>query len=246
MVLAARTRRIPAALTEADAHLGLANRLAAPYATRVFLSYPIPGLREPKYRVVGRPIPERSRPVDQAEARRELGLADAGPVLGVFGALAGARSLNELVVEAFGTVGPAVLHVTGARDYEWVRARVERPDYVVLPSTDRIGAAYSAVDLVLARAGGSVWEVAAAGKPAVLVPYPYATADHQTKNAQHFQRAGGAIVAQETELGTVPGLVRSLLGDATRLAAMGDAMRAAARPDAGERIAEELLELARR
>jgi UDP-N-acetylglucosamine--N-acetylmuramyl-(pentapeptide) pyrophosphoryl-undecaprenol N-acetylglucosamine transferase len=246
MVLAARTRRIPAALTEADAHLGLANRLAAPYATRVFLSYPIPGLREPKYRVVGRPIPERSRPVDQAEARRELGLAEAGPVLGVFGALAGARSLNELVVEAFGTVGPAVLHVTGARDYEWVRARVERPDYVVLPSTDRIGAAYSAVDLVLARAGGSVWEVAAAGRPAVLVPYPYATADHQTKNAQHFQRAGGAIVVQETELGTVPGLVRSLLGDAARLAAMGDAMRAAARPDAGERIAEELLELARR
>jgi UDP-N-acetylglucosamine--N-acetylmuramyl-(pentapeptide) pyrophosphoryl-undecaprenol N-acetylglucosamine transferase len=246
MVLAARTRRIPAALTEADAHLGLANRLAAPYATRVFLAYPVAGLREPKYRVVGRPIPARSRPVDQADARREFGLPAEGRALGVFGALAGARSLNELAVEALGDVGPPVLHVSGERDHRWVRSRVRREDYVLLPSTDRIGAAYSAVDLVLARAGGSVWEVAAAGKPAVLVPYPYATGDHQTKNAQYFQRAGGAVVVQESELGTVPSLVRSLLDDPARLAAMGEAMRTVARPDAADEIAEALLELVRR
>jgi UDP-N-acetylglucosamine--N-acetylmuramyl-(pentapeptide) pyrophosphoryl-undecaprenol N-acetylglucosamine transferase len=246
MVLAARTRRIPAALTEADAHLGLANRLAAPYATRVFLAYPIPGLREPKYRVVGRPIPQRSRPVDPATARSELGLPADGPVLGVFGALAGARSLNELVVDAFGESGPAVLHASGARDYDAIRERVRRDDYVLIPSTDRFGAALSAVDLVLARAGGTVWEIAAAGKPAILVPYPFATGDHQTKNARHFERAGGAIVVQESELDSVPALVRELLADPARLAAMGDAMRAAARPNAGDEIAEALVELARR
>src|SRR3990172_2342435 len=70
MVLAARLRRIPAALTEADAHLGLANRLAAPFARRVFLAFPIEGRAGPKYRVVGRPIPARSQPGDRAEARR--------------------------------------------------------------------------------------------------------------------------------------------------------------------------------
>src|ERR671937_478790 len=69
MVLAAARRRIPAALTEADAHLGVANRLAAPFARRVFLAFPLPGKRAPKYRVVGRPIPARSRPIDRDEAR---------------------------------------------------------------------------------------------------------------------------------------------------------------------------------
>ena len=246
MVLAAAARRIPAALSEADAHLGLANRLALPFAKRVFLAYAIEGLEPPKHVVVGRPIPARSRATGRDEARRELGLPAAGPVLGVFGALAGARSLNELVVEAFGAVGPAVLHVTGERDYRSVRSRVTRDDYVVLPSTDRFGAALSAVDLVLGRAGGSVWEVAAAGKPAVLVPYPHATADHQTKNAIHFQRAGGAIVVQESELGTVPAIVRSLLGDSGRLAGMADAMARAAKPDAAREIADGLVELARR
>jgi UDP-N-acetylglucosamine--N-acetylmuramyl-(pentapeptide) pyrophosphoryl-undecaprenol N-acetylglucosamine transferase len=212
----------------------------------VFLAYEIDGLAPPKYRVVGRPIPARSQPIDQAEARRELGLPADGRVLGVFGALAGARSLNDLAVESFGEVGPAVLHVSGERDHPSVRARVERPDYVLLPSTDRFGAALAAVDLVLGRAGGSVWEIAAAGKPAVLVPYPYATADHQTKNARYFQRAGGAIVVPESDLGTVPPLVRSLLDDPARLAAMGDAMRSAAKPDAARDIADGLIELARR
>lgn len=246
MVLAAAVRRIPAALSEADAQLGLANRLAVPFAKRVFLAYDVEGLAPPKYRVVGRPIPARSQPIGMVEARREFGLPVEGPVLGVFGALAGARSLNELAVESFGAAGPAVLHVSGERDHGAMRGRVNRADYVLIPSTDRIGAALSAVDLVLGRAGGSVWEIAAAGKPAVLVPYPHATADHQSKNARYFQRAGGAIVVPEAELGTVPALVRSLLDDAPRLAAMGEAMRRAAKPDAAREIADGLVELARR
>ena len=69
MVLAARLRRIPAALTEADAHLGLANRLAAPFASRLFLAYDIPGARGPKYRVVGRPIPPAHRGATREEGR---------------------------------------------------------------------------------------------------------------------------------------------------------------------------------
>jgi UDP-N-acetylglucosamine--N-acetylmuramyl-(pentapeptide) pyrophosphoryl-undecaprenol N-acetylglucosamine transferase len=239
MVLAAWTKRIPAALTEADAHVGLANRLASPFARRVFLAYPTE-----KEGGVGRPIPSSSRAVPRDEARRELGLPLEGRVLLVAGGLAGARSLNEAVVEAFAESGPAVLHLTGERDFELVRARVSRDDYVVLPSIERFGLALGAADLALARAGGSVWELAAAGLPAVFVPYPHATADHQTRNAEHFERAGGAVVVADSELARAPDVVRSLLADESELAAMREAMLGAARPDAAEQIAEELTQLA--
>jgi UDP-N-acetylglucosamine--N-acetylmuramyl-(pentapeptide) pyrophosphoryl-undecaprenol N-acetylglucosamine transferase len=244
MVVAAARRRIPAALTEADAHLGLANRLAAPFAKRVFLSYPLPGRKPPKYEVVGRPLPENARPLPRDEARALLGLPEEGPVLLVAGARAGASALNELAVEAFGPAGPAVLHVTGERDYDALRPRVTRPDYVLVPVLDGLGAAYGAADLALMRSGSTVWELAAAGLPAVLVPYPFATADHQTKNARFFVEAGGAILVPETELSRVPDTVRSLLDDPRRLADMSAAMKRVARPDAAARIAEELMALA--
>jgi UDP-N-acetylglucosamine--N-acetylmuramyl-(pentapeptide) pyrophosphoryl-undecaprenol N-acetylglucosamine transferase len=243
MVFAASTLRIPTALTEADAHFGLANRLAAPFARRIFLAYPIATRYAAKARVVGRPIPAASRPVPQEEAREIFELPD-GPVLGIFGALAGARALNELAVETWGERGPAILHQTGKRDYDLVKRRVRRPDYRVIDETDRFAAALCACDLVLARSGSTVWEIAAAGRPAILVPYPFATGDHQALNAQHFVRAGGAIMVRELDLDDVPELVRSLLGDPARLERMGAAMLAAARPNAAEAIADELIALA--
>jgi UDP-N-acetylglucosamine--N-acetylmuramyl-(pentapeptide) pyrophosphoryl-undecaprenol N-acetylglucosamine transferase len=245
MVLAAARRRIPTALTEADAHLGLANRLAAPFAKRIFLSFPIEGHGPPKYEVVGRPLPANARPLPRAEARAQLALPAEGPVLLVAGARAGARALNELAVEAFGAAGPAVLHVSGERDFEALRPRVSRADYVLIPVLNGLGAAYGAADLALTRSGSSVWELAAAGKPAVLVPYPFATGDHQTKNARYFQAAGGAILLPETELGSAPELVRSLLDDPRRLEQMSEAMLSVAKPMAAETIAEELIALAR-
>jgi UDP-N-acetylglucosamine--N-acetylmuramyl-(pentapeptide) pyrophosphoryl-undecaprenol N-acetylglucosamine transferase len=244
MVAAAASLRIPAAIAEADAHLGLANRLAAPLARRVFLAYPLPDRHGSKYRVVGRPIPARAQAVSQAEGREIFELPKTGPVLLVAGALAGARSINDLVVESFAEVGPAILHISGDRDYASVRRHVQRADYRLVATTDRIGAAYSAADLVLSRAGSGVWEIAAAGKPAVLVPYPFATADHQAKNAEYFVRAGGAIMVRELDLEDVPDTVRSMLDDPTRLAQMGEAMRRAARPNAAVEVAEGLIDLA--
>ena len=245
MVYAASRLGIPAALMEADAHLGLANRLAAPFAERVFLSFPIEGREGSKYRVTGRPIPARNRATSKAEGRRVFGLPPRARVLLVFGGSQGATSLNEVLVEAFGETGPAVLHLSGERDFERFRGLVRRDDYKLVPFTDEFGAALGAADLIVARAGGSVWEMAAAGKPAILVPYPFATADHQAKNARFFERAGGAISVPETELGRVADLARSLIGDAERLKEMGEAMKRAARPDAAEEIAEELVALAR-
>jgi UDP-N-acetylglucosamine--N-acetylmuramyl-(pentapeptide) pyrophosphoryl-undecaprenol N-acetylglucosamine transferase len=244
MVFAASRRQIPSALLEADAHLGLANRLAAPFARRIFLSFPIEGRNGSKYRVTGRPIPARSRPVPQEEARRIFGLPAVGPVLLVFGGSLGARALNELAVEAFGDAGPAVLHLSGTRDYDELRAKVMRPDYRLFAFTEEFGAALGASDLVLARAGGSVWELAAAGKPAVLVPGLFATGDHQTKNARYFERGGGAVVVPESELGRAAELLRSLLDDPRRLGDMSAAMLRLARPNAADEIAEELVALA--
>jgi UDP-N-acetylglucosamine--N-acetylmuramyl-(pentapeptide) pyrophosphoryl-undecaprenol N-acetylglucosamine transferase len=244
MVLAARLRGIPAALTEADAHLGLANRLAAPFAKRVFLALPVAGRNGSKYVAVGRPVPARSHAAPRAEARERLGLPADGPVVLVFGGSLGARLLNELALGAWGESGPAVLHLSGERDYESLRGRTRRRDYVLLPFLDEIGLAYGAADVAVARAGGSVWELAAAGLPAVLVPGEFATGGHQRKNAEWFARAGGAIVVPEAEAERVPQVVESLLAEPERLAAMADAMRTAARPDAGDRIADELVALA--
>ena len=114
----------------------------------------------------------------------------------------------------------------------------------MLPYTHDFGAALGAANLALARSGGSVFELAAAGLPAVLVPYPHATADHQTKNARFFARGGGAVLVPESELGRVPGLIHELLTDEPRLAAMSEAMLRLARVDAADVIAEELIELA--
>src|SRR6185436_9544146 len=106
-----------------------------------------------------------------------------------------------------GAKGPAVLHLCGERYAEDLIGRDLRPDYRLMPWTDDFAAALAASDLVVARSGGSVWEVAAAGRPAVLVPSPNVTADHQTKNARHFEAAGAAIVVPERELARVPEVV---------------------------------------
>jgi UDP-N-acetylglucosamine--N-acetylmuramyl-(pentapeptide) pyrophosphoryl-undecaprenol N-acetylglucosamine transferase len=243
MVLAARLSRIPCALTEADAHLGLANRLAAPLADRVFLALPL-GLHGGKYRAVGRPIPAASRPVERFEARRRLGLGEHAHVVLVFGGSLGARLLNEVALQAWAERGPAVVHLCGERDYPDLLGRVSRPDYILQPFLEEIGLAYGAADIALARAGGSVWELAAAGLPAVLVPGAFATGAHQDKNARWFADADGAVVVPEAEAARAPQVVEELLGDSDRLAGMETAMRAVAKPDAAEEIADELVSLA--
>jgi UDP-N-acetylglucosamine--N-acetylmuramyl-(pentapeptide) pyrophosphoryl-undecaprenol N-acetylglucosamine transferase len=245
MVLAAATLRTPAAIMEADAHLGLANRLALPFARRVFLAFPIPGRAGTKYRVTGRPVPASSRAIPREEARRRFDLPTEGRLLLVYGGSQGARTLNELVVDTFADEGPLILHLAGERDFETLRHRVRRDGYRLLPFSHEFGAALASADLVLARAGGSVYELAAAGTPAVLVPYPHATADHQTKNARHFADAGAAVVVPERDVERVPALVRSLLADSARLEQMATAMRRLARPHAAEEIADEVLRLVR-
>jgi UDP-N-acetylglucosamine--N-acetylmuramyl-(pentapeptide) pyrophosphoryl-undecaprenol N-acetylglucosamine transferase len=250
MLLAARALGIPRVLTEADAHLGLANRLAAPLADRVFLAYPIAGREPPRYEVVGRPVRRAFFETTRADARAELGLAPDAFVLAVFGALAGARRINDACVEAYGAAGledGVVLHVTGTRDYARVVEAVSAPPgrYRVLATTDRFWTVLAAADLGVSRAGGTVWELAAAGLPAVLVPYPHATGDHQRANAEHFAAAGGAVIVEDAALtgASLRATVASLRGEA--LPAMRTGILSRARPDAAAAVARELLRLGR-
>jgi UDP-N-acetylglucosamine--N-acetylmuramyl-(pentapeptide) pyrophosphoryl-undecaprenol N-acetylglucosamine transferase len=246
--LAARSLGLPLVLTEADSHLGIANRLLAPLARRVLLAFPLDGRDGRRYEVVGRAIPAATLVADRAAARERFGIGPDERCLLVFGGSLGARTVNEAAVDAFGAAAPcAVLHACGVRDHAALAQRLERlgspPHYRLHAYVDPFADALAAADLAVARSGGSVFELAAAGLPAILVPYPHATADHQTLNARHMAAAGAAVVVPDAELDG-PRLAReagALLGDPGRLRAMAKAARAAARPDAAERIARELL-----
>jgi UDP-N-acetylglucosamine--N-acetylmuramyl-(pentapeptide) pyrophosphoryl-undecaprenol N-acetylglucosamine transferase len=236
MLLAARASRVPGALLEVDAHMGLANRLAAPLVERVYLSFPIEGRSGGRYLVTGRPVP--------AEAA-EPGETWTGDVFAVGGSL-GATRLNAAVAPWAGG-DLRVLQVTGDREYEQYRA-LDGERYRVRAFLPGLHAALRGASLVVARAGGSIFEIAAAGKPSILIPSPNVTADHQTANARHLEQAGAAIVIPDAELTheRLDAEVRALLGDPERMRRMGEAALAWARPDAAAVIADDLLTLHRR
>ena len=258
--------RIPLVLTEADSHLGLTNRLLAPFARRVCLAFAIPGRDGSRYKVTGRPVPPvRS---DRQAARERFGVSAAETCVLVFGGSLGARSINVAAIEAFGedseplgsqSQGQSVaanassqpgavirvIHISGRRDYPELSAGELPTGYELLEYLDLedFADALAASDLVVARSGGSVFEIAAHALPAILVPYPHAAADHQATNARWMADAGAAVVIADAEL-TGERLrteLCGLLADRQRLAAMAAAAGGLARPDAAREVAAELL-----
>ena len=241
--LAAVVRRVPLVLAEADSHLGLTNRLLAPFARSVCLAFPIAGRSGRRYHVTGRPVP--SPATDRAEARRRFGIAGDDTCVLVFGGSQGARSINAAALEAFKGARFRVLHAAGAGNVDELQspgAHYDLRGYIV-----EFGEALAASDLVVGRAGGSVFEIAAHGRPAILIPYPYATADHQSANAAFMERGGAAIVIPDAELSgaRLAQEVGGLLADRSRLEAMARASAALARTDAAGAIAHEVLSAAR-
>jgi len=232
----ALAHRLPLVLTEADSHLGLTNRLLAPRARRVCLAFPLEGREPPRYVVTGRPIPPPE--TDRAAARAEFGLAPDDVCVLVFGGSLGARSINRAAVAAFAEPRLRVLHLSGHRDHPSLTA--PGPHYDLRPYFEPFGRALRAADLVVARAGGSIFEVAAYGLPAILVPYPHASADHQTTNARWMERAGAAIVIADAEL-TADRLREAVAVLLERRVAMAEASRRLARPDAARAVAREVL-----
>ena len=251
--LAAALTRTPLVLTEADSHLGLANRLLAARAQRVCLAFPIPGREGGPYLVTGRPVPKAVLEGDREKARERFGVAPEGRCLFVFGGSQGARTINFAAVEAFAEREGRdfhVIHIGGRRDSAELGQRLaaapHRDRYTLLEYEPNLGDALAATDLVLARSGGSIFEVVAAGRPAILVPFPFATADHQTANAEWMRAGGAATVIPDAKL-TAERLgaeVKAVLDDEVRLGEMAGAARKLAKPDAARRIADEVFEAA--
>jgi UDP-N-acetylglucosamine--N-acetylmuramyl-(pentapeptide) pyrophosphoryl-undecaprenol N-acetylglucosamine transferase len=246
--IAALSRRTALVLTEADSHLGLTNRMLAPFARRVCLSFPIDGRDGSRYRVTGRPIPQPDG--DRSRARAHLGIAPHELCVLVFGGSLGARTINQAALGAFTSGSFHVLHICGRRDYPELSQHPLPSGYDLREylEIDKFSSALAASDLVVARAGGSVFELAAYGLPAILVPYPHASADHQSTNARWMADAGAAVVIEDDALtaATLAREVAQLLATPTRLAAMASASRGLARPAAAREVAGELLRVAAR
>lgn len=248
--LAARTMHIPLVLTEADRHLGLANRLLARGADRVCLAFEIEGVEGAQYTVTGRPVGRAVLDADRGRARARFGIEAERPCLLVMGGSLGARTINRAAIEAFAERPGRdfeVVHVAGSRDYRDLRHRLDEASggdgYSLLEYEPDMGDCLAACDLVLARSGGSVFELTARGRASVLVPYPYATGDHQTANAEWLADAGAAEVIADSDLTADLAMERVsvLLGDSDRLAGMSAAAASLARPDAAAAVAREVL-----
>jgi UDP-N-acetylglucosamine--N-acetylmuramyl-(pentapeptide) pyrophosphoryl-undecaprenol N-acetylglucosamine transferase len=251
--LAARRRRVPVVVHEANASAGLANRVGARSAQRVLSAVDDPGLRNAE--VVGVPVREAITSLDRTalrpEARAYFGFADDARVLLVFGGSQGAASLNRAVSGAAGDLaaaGVAVLHAHGAKNTLDLREQQPGdPPYVAVPYLSRMDLAYAAADVAICRSGAmTVAEVTAVGLPAIYVPLPIGNGE-QRLNALPVVNAGGGMLVADADLtpGFVAEQVSVLLNDEARLSVMTTAAALVGHPEAARRVAQVALDVAR-
>ncbi len=249
---AAILARVPRVIHEQNAIPGLANRTLGCLANAVAVSFGDAARFFPARRthVTGNPVRAEIRAGDAAAARARLGLAqDAFTVL-VFGGSQGARRLNQAVVEALPDLardgaGLQFVHAAGARDLADVRRGYDAGGVrgTVEPFIDDMALAYQAADFIICRSGaGTIFELAAVGKPALLVPFPYAANDHQRLNAEAAVGAGAAwiLLDQYCDGRRISASVRAARAKPEQLAEMGRRARTLARPDAADRIVDLL------
>ena len=252
VVLAAALRGIPTMVLEQNAVPGLTNRLLAPIVRAAAVTY------EETLSFFGRRGFVSGNPV-RAEffeaSNFEVRTSKFQRVL-ILGGSQGAHSINMAMVAAAprlvgGVAGVEVVHQTGEKDLAAVREEYQRRGVSARaePFLDAVAREMTAADLVICRAGATTLaELAAAGRPAVLVPFPAATDDHQRKNALVLANAGAAVMLEERELDAVRlgDETARLLDDEPRRRAMATAMKAFAKPDAATRIVDRLFALAGR
>ena len=247
--LMAGLSRVPLAIMEPNSVLGLSNRWLLPFARRAYLAFPETGakLRRTVVRHTGVPlrgkfVPSAYRPVDGVV--RVL----------VLGGSQGARVLNETLPAALAAAarevpGLAILHQAGRGRDDEVRHAYEaaKIEARVVPFLDDVANELAQADLVVARSGaGSVAELCAVGRAAILVPFARAADDHQRRNAEAVARAGGAVVVPESNASSerLTREVIALSKDVTARVQMADAARALGRPHAAREVARDFLELA--
>jgi len=244
----ARRARVPLVVHEQNAVAGLANKVVSRWADRVFVAFDRAKL--PRAELVGNPLRREFELFDRAAlrsaARSRYGLSGERPVLGVLGGSLGARSLNE-VATAFADRSAGsheIVHLTGPSHFDAVAAGVDATaGWHGAPFEESMEFFYAAVDLVLSRSGAlTISELAATGTPSVVVPYAAGTAGHQAANAADLAEAGGCVIVDETDLGSVPDLLASILDDPDRIGRMSVAAASVGHADAADVIATALLE----
>jgi UDP-N-acetylglucosamine--N-acetylmuramyl-(pentapeptide) pyrophosphoryl-undecaprenol N-acetylglucosamine transferase len=255
--MAAKLREKPVAVHEQNSVPGLANKLIAKVADRVFISMPDPAenFLPRKTVLTGNPV----RADIRALRDHSMNTTGARRLLVVGGSL-GARAVNTAIIAmlpALRDAGVSVQHQTGQADFERVTAAYAEAgmqDCIVSPFIDDMASAYAQADLVLCRAGATtVAELTVAGKPAVFIPFPHATHNHQVHNARYLERQGAALVVEERQLAEgaadfveISTLVTELICDASRLKTMAGASRRQGWPEAAANVASGLLDITRK
>ncbi len=247
-------RRVGARLfvQEQNAEPGLANRLVARRAVRVFTGFAAARNKLKHAEMTGNPLrpvfSHFDRAALRAEARERYGVPPQTPVLGVLGGSLGARVLNDVVSALVMAVDPdhmAIVHLTGRDHYDEIKelaAHTSVPWYPVA-FEDRMDLFYAASDLVLSRAGAmTINELAATGTPAVVVPLGLGT--RQAANVRELEAAGGLVQVSQAQIDQVPILIDQLIVDAARRQALATVMASHGRPAAARVIADALREAA--
>ncbi len=250
---------IPCVIHEQNSVPGLANKTSAAKVKTVCVSLPVAidafrGKVGPDTQIVvtGNPVRQSVIRADRAEGRRNLGIPKDATMLLVFGGSLGARHLNQGVAalksKLLSRKDLCVIHSTGKGEYDSVVQELaltqdEAARWRVMPYIDRMGEALAAADLVLSRAGASsVAEIAALAVPSMLVPYPFATADHQTTNARYLVDAGAAVLLPDEKIDTseFEDDLLGLVDDPARRQAMRDAARGLAQDKAALALADQV------
>jgi UDP-N-acetylglucosamine--N-acetylmuramyl-(pentapeptide) pyrophosphoryl-undecaprenol N-acetylglucosamine transferase len=244
-VVAANALKIPTFLHEQNSVPGRVNRFASHFTTEVFVTFPAAGkhlLGEAVW--VGMPTRIEHFGASREEAVHHLDLEP--PVVLIFGGSGGALRINLAAAEAFRNSTPyTVVQISGRRDFS--RLSTDNPRHVIIEYVDDIWRYLAAADVVVSRAGaGSLFDAAAAGRAAILIPYPYATSNHQLHNARYFTEKGAAELLVDSEV-TAQALrerVERLLNDDERREDLARRIRTLATPEAADLVAERLLHVA--
>ena len=245
-MVAAIRRRLPTLAFEPNVVPGFANRMIARWVSAAAVHFEETCRYFPHCRVTGVPV----RATFFSIPPKTGGV----PTLLVFGGSQGARAINQAMIESLAGLrakipGIHIIHQTGQRDYEHVLAAYQQSGISgeVHKFIDDMPGTFGRADLLVCRSGAStVGEITAAGKPAIFVPFPAAADDHQNVNARALERAGAAIVVEESNLGAayLVDTIAALIGDARRLGGMSAAAKSLAHPKAVEEIAEMVAQLA--
>jgi UDP-N-acetylglucosamine--N-acetylmuramyl-(pentapeptide) pyrophosphoryl-undecaprenol N-acetylglucosamine transferase len=231
-ILAGRMRGLPTLIHESNAIPGKANRMTARMVRAVLLGFKecAPFFPKARTEVTGTPIRSDLKRIDRTVARQKLGLREDLPTLLVMGGSQGAGGINQAVIKSLPTLHGMplqIIHLSGTRDERLAADNYQRenvPAYVAA-FHHRMEEVYSAADFTVARSGAaSLSEMAAFGLPGILIPYPYAAEDHQTRNAEIFARADAAVMLKESELTgeLLARKIRELISDEGKLRTMSE------------------------